>query len=108
MKAIYVLILGALLIGCSHSYNKSQLAGDYVLNVGPGIDRLELKSDGTYLHSFQREDGAKATVNGTWELASLDGDPTVTLHDFPAEMATGGSLPSAHRKLVWKNLFDDE
>jgi len=92
MKAIFFISFCIFLVGCSKPYTVAQIVGKYALNVGPGTDLLELHSDGTYIHSFQDQEGLKTMRNGKWEIDNIDAGPMVTLNDFqplPGEQIRG-------------------
>ncbi len=81
-----------LLVGCTHHYSRIELTGAYTLKVGHGTGILVLKSDGSYIHTFQRSGGSSTTAEGHWKLESLDAGPTVALDDFhrlPGEVSGG-------------------
>jgi hypothetical protein len=104
MRLPFLSLVSFFLAGCSSHYEKAQLVGKYVLNVGHGDDLLELKSDGTYTHSFQAQQNTTATGSGKWELESYDAGPTVTLDDFqrlPGEPSGG----SGYYLLTIKSFF---
>jgi hypothetical protein len=78
-----LLALGTVsLEGCSDKFIPNDLVGSYTLNVGPGSDVLELKSDGTYVHSYQDANFPKSKLGGKWQLDSTPDGEVVTLEDF--------------------------
>ena len=62
MKYIIIFITAALLMGCASEPNYS---GSYILTVGGGSVRFELKPDGSFIGSPEGED--KDAV-GTWKV----------------------------------------
>ncbi|HXA14229.1 MAG TPA: hypothetical protein VNW23_03810 [Opitutaceae bacterium] len=91
MKMFVLALSALLLVGCSGRFDKTELIGNYVLNVGPGEDVIELKDDGTYVHTFQGKDTKKEMGAGTWELEDSEGGQTV-LNNFqplPGEQTRG-------------------
>ncbi len=72
-----MLALGA----CSDQFRKEDLVGKYVLNTGPYIDTLELKSDGNYVHAYQPIGSEKETLSGKWQLDETAVGQYVTLND---------------------------
>jgi|SRR6185437_3802115 len=80
------------LVGCSDKFTPNDLVGSYALNVGPGSDVLELKGDGTYVHSYQDSNVPKNELGGKWQLDNTPNGEVVTLDNFkvlPGENATG-------------------
>jgi hypothetical protein len=77
---------------CSSEFRKDDLIGKYILNTGPGLDILELKRDGEYVHSVQEKGSANETLTGKWELERTRYSQVVTLDNFhalPGESANG-------------------
>ncbi len=72
----------AVLSACSGKIDVPSLLVKYVLSGGEGLDTLELKADGTYIHGYTDYATALATRIGQWDLGDVDGAKTVTLHDF--------------------------
>ena len=92
MRLVFFTLLSFALVGCSAHFSRENLAGKYVLSDSTGTGIIELKDDGTYIHSFQNKEGTNANQNGKWELENLDAGPTVTLTDFkplPGEQGGG-------------------
>ena len=79
-----IALLAALLSACSHPVDVSTLAGKYTMNGGEGLETLELKPDGTYVHGYIDYSNAESGRSGSWELGDVDGAKTVTLHDYVA------------------------
>ena len=71
-----------LLGGCSKHYTMEELAGRYALAVDNGTDAIELKSDGTYIHSYKARSGSTTQQAGTWVLETQQAGPTVVLKEF--------------------------
>jgi hypothetical protein len=70
------------LVACLSRVNKGGLAGTYFINLDGVSDVLELESTGQYNHRYDSEDEHHAVDTGTWDLETVEGHPTVVLHNF--------------------------
>jgi len=68
--------------GCSKPVNKSDLIGKYVSNYAKNADTLEIKSDGTYVHTFKETSGSVTSNTNSWDFAFEDGKPRITFSKF--------------------------
>lgn len=67
---------------CSDQFQKEDLIGIYVLNIGAARDTIELKGNGEYLHSYYSQESPEDISIGKWKLeTTLDG-PVITLDHF--------------------------
>jgi len=92
LPVLFVALWALTLVGCSDKFTIEELAGTYTLNVGPGVDSVELRSDGIYIHSYQDSNVPKNESSGTWQLDTTPDGEFVTLNDFkplPGENTTG-------------------
>jgi hypothetical protein len=93
---IFILALSTLVLaGCSDRFGKADLIGKYILNVGIGLDVIELNDDGTYTHSFQGKDAPNETRTAKWKLEDTEDGQTVTLDNFqplPGEQTNGSGF----------------
>ena len=78
LLALVVLFFG----GCSKNYTMEELAGRYAIGLDAATDFIELKSNGTYVHSYRTNEGFEDSQNGTWDLETLDAGRTVVLNHF--------------------------
>ena len=82
ISILLLMLLALSLGGCSDKFTPGELVGLYTLNVGPGSDVLELKSDGTYVHSYQAFSAPKSELGGKWQLDDTPVGEMVTLDNF--------------------------
>ena len=61
---------------------RSALVGTYVLNRGEASDVIEVRADGTYVHSYKTTDGVTHTGQDRWYLEPLDGEQRITFEGF--------------------------
>jgi hypothetical protein len=61
---------------------RSALVGTYVLNRGEASDVIEVRADGTYLHSSKAAGGVTQTRQDRWYLEPLDGEQRITFEGF--------------------------
>ena len=95
----------ALLCSCTKHVTKSELVGDYSINI-PGLDdRLQLRSDGTYLHSFVSPGSQPTSQTGKWaiEPPSQDG-LIVTFEGFILALTATKPRPAFFPATVEKGL----
>jgi hypothetical protein len=80
---IALLILSVLSLGaCSRSLEKADIIGTYSLDNKSAEYTLELKSNGTYVHSLTSKDGKRASQTGRWEWDSKEEDNELALYQF--------------------------
>jgi hypothetical protein len=90
--AIFFIASLAALGACSGEFHKDDLIGTYVLNTGPAMNTLELKSDGEYVLGYREKGSAKENFTGKWELERTHYGQVVSLDNFhalPGESAKG-------------------
>jgi hypothetical protein len=58
------------------------IIGKYIANHGKGVDSLEVKSDGTYVHYYKSPDGEEFRNTNQWEFEHLHEEPWITFHKF--------------------------
>ena len=63
-------------------FRREELVGSYVLNVGPGTDKLELRSDGTYIHTRQGSNATRSEDHDKWELDNMNGSQQLSLDNI--------------------------
>jgi hypothetical protein len=68
--------------GCSGRIDKSRVIGAYVLKVPNASDEIELQSAGSYSHKYKDDHGKEVVATDSWQFETVEGDPTVTLHNF--------------------------
>lgn len=68
--------------GCSKITDKSQVVGLYEARHSNGIERLELRLDGTYIDRFGPSSGMAIEYSGIWRLDAYGGEPKVFLDNF--------------------------
>lgn len=77
-----VLFLFLAIAGCSKITDKSQVVGVYEARHSIGIERLELRLDGTYFYEFRPSSGMAIKYSGVWRLDPYGGEPKVFLDNF--------------------------
>ncbi len=85
MRVLFSLLLATCFMptsGCSKAVTRSRLVSTYEAEHENGIETLELRADGTYLHHFKATKGAESTYSDKWEFAADDPGPVVLLHNF--------------------------
>jgi hypothetical protein len=63
-------------------YNSSTLIGSYEAHHNLGVEKLELRSGGTYTHRFKPSDGGEKVYSSTWKFEPYDGEPKAELDNF--------------------------
>ena len=95
-----VVALALLMVGCSRSMTREQIAGEYRVDYGYGIERLTLKSDGTYTQAYADKGQDLREINhGQYELEAgsfLEGQQ-ITLHG-PIAVDFGGQKTDMKRQ----------
>jgi hypothetical protein len=84
-----------LLSSCSSQVSVSDLVGNYTVSNGSGVDAIELKQDGTYVHDYTVKGGSPQRQQGSWDLETLQAGQTVALNDFhplPGESTEGKGI----------------
>jgi hypothetical protein len=99
-----IMLLPALLSGCSSHYSIEDLAGKYVLSVDGGIDTVELDKNGTYIHTYKGKDTQIDQQEGKWTLENLQAGPTVVLNDFLPLRENNTQRPLFYLLLVKKSF----
>jgi hypothetical protein len=79
---IRVGLLAFLLMACSGSYTNAEIIGKYRISLGGGLDTIELKPGGVYIHSYRSKYGRVSRQSGTWDVESLQAGQTVMLNNF--------------------------
>ena len=70
---------------------RSALVGTYVLNRGEASDVIEVRADGTYVHSYKTTGGVTHTSQDRWYLDPLDGEQRITFEGFVFALPGRGS-----------------
>jgi len=81
MKFIFICII-FFLTACSRPLLEKDLFGKYIISTSTGVDAIELKSNGVYIHSHSIKDDPTQQQQGSWKLEILQAGPTVVLDDF--------------------------
>jgi hypothetical protein len=82
MRALLFMLLALSLSACSRPLQKADIIGTYTLDNKSVEYTLELRSDGTYVHSSTGEDGEKVTKTGQWEWEDKEDYNKVCLDNF--------------------------
>ena len=80
----YVVVIAMLVFtsACSETINPSEIAGTYEAHHQNGIETLQLRPDGSYVHEFKSANGTTSNPSGRWKFEPFDGEPKVALYDF--------------------------
>jgi hypothetical protein len=81
MRLLAPILAVVILTGCFRSVHKSDVVGLYALDQGAGF-LLEIKGDGTYLHTKIASDGTKIIRTGQWKWDEKDEDNPMYLENF--------------------------
>lgn len=100
--------------GCSRTVEAGDVVGSYIANHGKGTDTLEIKADGTYLHSYKSSlEGVDTAFShtGKWELEQ--GNKRIVFNQFvqgwPWRPGTEVDLvPRNENNIVKKSLISGE
>lgn len=71
-----------LVLGCSKAIDRSELVGKYEVQHKAGLEALELRSDGTYVHRFSPLRGGETQYSSNWRLEPYGGEPKVFVDNF--------------------------
>ena len=82
LKLMLSSVLCLMLFGCSDKIDKNQVVGTYAISVRTASDVLQLESTGTYHHRYKGEDNQDVVATDSWQFETVEGSPTVTLHNF--------------------------
>ena len=86
MSKLFMLFVcfGFLVIsGCSREVETSELVGNYLANHGRGIDELEIKADGTYLHTYKSSlEGDETAFSYTESWALVQDSNRIVLNHY--------------------------
>jgi hypothetical protein len=99
-----IILLTALLSGCSSHYSIGDLAGKYVLSVDGGTDTIELGKNGTYIHTYKAKTAQVDQQEGKWTFENLQAGPTVVLNDFRRLLGKDAQRPVFYLLLVKKSF----
>ena len=72
----------ALLCACSKNVDPSRLPGRYEAHHENGLEILDLRADGVYMHEFRPTIGAGSIYSNKWRFDPFGGEPRVILRDF--------------------------
>jgi hypothetical protein len=75
-----------MLFGCGNKVDRNKVIGTYAINIRGASDVIELDPSGTYHHRYKGEDGREVVATDTWEFETVEGSPTVTLHNFKCQV----------------------
>jgi hypothetical protein len=82
MRLLVSLLLVLLtLTGCSQ-VKRGEVVGSYVLDSPASGYSLQLKADGTYVHTWVAKDGKRSEETGKWEWDEDDPDNPIYLDSF--------------------------
>jgi hypothetical protein len=81
MRVLFALLAVLALTACSR-VNRDEVIGTYVLDDKAAEFTLQLKADGTYVHTCARKDAQIMARNGAWEWDKSEVDNPLCLHDF--------------------------
>jgi hypothetical protein len=83
-RCLVVTLLSCLLglCACSGAVDPAELAGTYEAHTGDGVEKIELRRDGTYSEHFTSVDGVSSTYSNTWKFEPFGGEPKVALEGF--------------------------
>lgn len=99
-------------MACSQNFTESDLIGKYIISTDDGVDTIELKSNGTYIHSYSIKGGPVQQQQGSWDIETFQAGPTVVLTNFQSIFPEdniekqNSKITSYYLFLVRKN-FDD-
>src|SRR5277367_773815 len=80
---LLLLLFAVMGAGCSKITDSSQILGVYQARQSDGVETIELRVDGTYIHRFNRSTGtATDEYSATWKLEPYGGEPKVFLDNF--------------------------
>jgi len=80
VKFIFLCIIFPL-AACSSHPVESDLFGKYIISTNAGVDAIELKPNGVYIHSYSIKD-VPQQQQGAWKLELLQAGPTIVLDNF--------------------------
>ena len=87
--AVLLISIAVFISGCSKEINQEDIIGKFTANHDQGIDTLEIRTDGTYIHEFKSNE--KSFINtDKWEFEKNDGKPVLTLSGFIAGFSDYG------------------
>ncbi len=92
-----------LLLGCSKVTDSSQVIGTYEAHHQNGVETLQLRPDGTYIHHFKAVNGTETTYSGKWQFEPYYGEPKVSLNNFPQHFP-----PNSHKETIGITLLGIE
>jgi hypothetical protein len=81
-KYVVLIVMLVLILACSKRINPSEVAGTYEAHHQNGVETLQLRPDGSYLHEFKSANGTTSDHSGRWKFEPFDGEPKVALYDF--------------------------
>ena len=82
----------ASLTSCSKPIDRAGLIGTYTANHGKGLDVLELRDDGTYVHSYQSAGGVILTNSSNWEVSLEHDISRITFSKFSFTFDVGSKV----------------
>lgn len=85
---IFLLVLTS----CSKPIERADLIGKYTANHKKGLDVLDIKDDGTYIHTYQPAVGEAVTNSDHWEVAFEKGEPRITFSKFTFGFGVGSKV----------------
>jgi hypothetical protein len=81
MRALLALLVLLTLTACS-PINREDVVGTYILGNGTTVFTLQLKPDGTYIHTCIKGTGERVERTGIWEWEEKDTDNPLALDNF--------------------------
>jgi hypothetical protein len=69
--------------GCSNRLSDAELSGKYQLRQNNSIETIELNPDGTYVYRAQTPSSPTRTYSSHWRFDPYQGEPQVSLDNFP-------------------------
>lgn len=107
IKPIGVLSL-LTVIGCTSKVTRQELVGVFFANLPNENDTLDLREDGTYVHSFSSGDTSASSQGGRWMIEpESDGETRITFDHFvlaigPHKSSSPGFWPASAEKRFGK------
>jgi hypothetical protein len=83
------LLVAAFCTSCGRKLEPADLIGRYVSNRGAATDVVELRADGTYVHTFGIPGKPPFVNTNRWEFQYRKGEPRLTFWEFVFKSTKG-------------------
>jgi hypothetical protein len=82
-KIMLAITGGLFCAGCHTKTNRADLVGTFTANTGASRDIIDIREDGTYVHTYHLyPQGTEIVSTGNWTYKTSDGVTRITFREF--------------------------